>query len=358
MSEVELGKSSVESLSPDDSQGRVSQYLEREVDGVRTRETTEIEMRIAAEVKRLRAEGKYPPSLLARAKSYYARFLPPESTVSATNFDQLLETLDSIAYMDVDVPLASKRPLVGPAKRLLRSAMAWYLNYLAQQFNNFANHLVRVVGVLDTRVSHLEESQIRTLDDVAHLIIETVSLRVEEGVISAVDVLGEDLEGRVLVAECGKGVVLSGLVSMGTDAYGVDTRATFLDICERERLDVRNDTVLGHLKKVGTSALGGLVLFGIVDRAENTTKFAVLSEAARVVAPGGKLVIASASAELFAKAIPERDISPGHPWAPETWTRLLELSGWENCQTTSLGSVGYAITCRASNSVADIFDIL
>jgi len=354
----ETDKDLVRDVSPERSEARVAKYLEATESAFGGKDASELQLRIAAEVKSLRAQGKYPPSLLARVKGYYARFLPPESTVSASNFDQLLETLDSIAYMDVDVPLASKRPLVGPAKRVLRSAMAWYLNYLAQQFNNFANHLVRVVGVLDTRVSHLEKNQLRRLDEVGHLVSETVSLQVEEAMLAHSEALLADLKGRILVAECAKGVMLSQLVSLQKDAYGVDSRPYFLDACEAELLDVRQDFVVEHLRNVGTATLGGLVLLGIADRASNVTKFAALSEAARIVAPHGKLVIGSASVEVFARAVVESDLSPGHPWASQTWTHLLGLTGWTNCQVTELAGVGYVVTCQASGDVADIFDVL
>ena len=77
-----------------------------------------------------------------------------------------------------------------------------------------------------------------------------------------------DVDGRVLVAECGTGDLLAALGEAGIDAYGVEPRPAPADAAAARGLEVRADD-LRHASAGGrgTDELAAAVLVGVVDRA-------------------------------------------------------------------------------------------
>ena len=71
--------------------------------------------------------------------------------------------------------------------------------------------------------------------------------------------------GRVLHTACGDGWLVRRLGAAGIDAYGVDPRSALVDRAELGVLDLRGEGVADHLRAVAASALGGVVLSGVVE---------------------------------------------------------------------------------------------
>ena len=294
-----------------------------------------VQREIESEVAALRAEGKYPPSLVARIKRYYQTLLPPGSATALRDFDEAYRLLDRVAYIDIDVPTQSQKPGVSQIKRVARIFIAWYLNYVAQQFNNFSSNLIRLIGIIDARIARLEAKFDETDFSAVDLIGVTASLSAQRELAAALAAELGDSKGRILVAECGDGAILALLADQGRDVYGIDTRVEYLDQLEIRRLEVRNAKTLSHLAKVENSSLGTLVLSGIVDRASISDRVAALFHAKRVLYQGGTLAIVSSGLETF--MAPENhleaDLSPGRPFTPQTWAELARRLSFSHVRT-------------------------
>src|SRR5581483_8016160 len=168
---------------------------------------------IREEVRTRRAAGDFPPSLERDLDRIFDRFVPREALDS--DFREAIQAADRAAYVNVAVPTASQKPGVGEVKRVLRKAMAWYLEYLAQQMTAFGTASVRALRALGERQSVIEEQMAQWRpqeDDGRDRPAEDVDLT------AWVDLVLRHLRGasgRVLHAECGSGGVLKALNEAG-----------------------------------------------------------------------------------------------------------------------------------------------
>ncbi|GEM_PF-4148083 len=99
---------------------------------------------VEAEVGRLQAEGAFPPGVEAELARSFARLTPPDA-------------LDA-AYIDAEVPTASRLPGGAPLKRLLRSLLGWYLGAVVQQANRANAALAGAIQDLGARLEALERN--------------------------------------------------------------------------------------------------------------------------------------------------------------------------------------------------------
>ena len=343
-------KSASEEFGPEASSDRVDEYLEAQAESAgqetEARAYLEyLERRIDEEVARMRAEGKYPPSLSRRVRTYYRTLLPEGAASGRRDFDAIFKTVDRIAYMDIDVPTASAKPGVGFAKRALRTLMAWYLNYLAQQFNNFATNLVHLLGITDARIGAIEARMDTAAFKATYLLDSTVSVQVQAETSARVAEILSDVRGRVLVAESADGSLLERLTRNGLNAYGIESRPGLLQAAESRALELREAETLEHLTGVAPGSLSALVLSGIVDRDTVPNRVAVLAHARRVLEEGAPLVLACASPQAFDEPAHriEADLSPGRPFAPETWEFLLGKMGFDSVVSERFGAGQYLV---------------
>ena len=318
----------------------------------------QIQRQLEDEVSQLRALGKYPPSLLARVKKYYATLLPPGSSTTAHDFDAAFKLTDRVAYIDIDVATASKKPGVAFVKRSLRILMAWYLNYVVQQFNNFSSNLIRLLGIVDARISRLEERFQTTEFEPLGLMSTTSSIDAQRDMSVDVVKILTGTKGRVLVAECATGQIIGALCEAGIDAYGIDTRSRYLDQLELQNIEVRNAETIEHLAKIGQSSLQALVLSGITDRSSNSDRIAALFQAKRVLAQGATLLVVCVGQDAFAQLENhlERDLSPGRPYSPQTWLAIAEYLTFVNVEILPHATSGSFLVLATNTKIAPLLD--
>ena len=79
----------------------------------------------------------------------------------------------------------------------------------------------------------------------------------------------------------------AGWATAGVDAYGVDPRSALVDRAELGVLDLRGEDVADHLRAVAASALGGVVLSGVVEGLAGGERTQLLKDVASRLAPGG-----------------------------------------------------------------------
>ena len=298
---------------------------------------------IQEEVRRRRAAGDFPPSLERELDLVFDRFVPVGPLDG--DFGEAIKAADRAAYINVAVPTASQKPGVGEVKRVLRKAMAWYLEYLAQQVTAFSTSTVRALRTLAERTTHLEEqlAQWRPAeDDGRDRPAEAPDLSEWEQPLVA-HLSG--VNGRVLHAECGRGATVQALRGAGVDAYGVDPRGPLVDAAVAAGLEAWPDDPVSHLGAVADGGLAGLVLSGCVDRLPLGRQRLLVELAAAKLAPGGRVVILAVNPERWPAAVPalESDLAPGHPLHAATWAHLLDRARFESAATTD-GAVMSLVT--------------
>ncbi|MDA8080256.1 MAG: hypothetical protein M0Z96_01390 [Actinomycetota bacterium] len=299
---------------------------------------SKIAREIEDEVRRKRAQGAFPPAFERRLKTIFEQLVPPGAGNSRRDFEALLRSSDRAAYFDIDVPIASHKPGVAKIKKLLRTTQAWYLNYLAQQLNNFSTNLMRLLYVFDSRVKKLEdlgESTIRVRQSGTFLKPYYVtSPGLDQKLLNS---MGEPA-GRVLIADCGNGYLVNHLKEHGFDSYGVDANLESLENPIATTLDLRWQDLEEHLKEIADDALFGIVLQNTTDMISPVEKLDLILQAKRVLAPTGNLAIISIDPHFFETSpelLVQRDLSSGRPFAPETWRYILEQLAFSNVSTTS-----------------------
>jgi hypothetical protein len=287
-----------------------------------------VQEEIAEEVRRRRAAGDFPPGLEQELDAMFARYAPAGTS---DDFDDVLAAAEAQSFIHADVPTASQRRPLGYVKRALRKTMAWYMRFLAQQVTAFAGTVTRAVALLGHRVESLERVALVRRPALVAPAVDATAV--------AVPALA-GARGRVLHAESGDGALVRALVDAGVDAYGVEPVEAAAVAASEAGLDVRADTALSHLRKLGDAALAAVVLSGCTDTLAPGDRLAVISEAARVLVAGGVLVVVSAGPRAWARGVGAvvADLSPGRPWHPETWSHVLRQHGLAVARTCAVPS--------------------
>jgi hypothetical protein len=291
----------------------------------------QVRREIDDEVRARRAAGDFPPSFERKLDELFARFTP--TGTADDHFTEALKLADRSAYFDIDVPTGSRRTSRGLVKWSLWQAEAWFVRYVVTQLNHFAASSMRVVHLLDERLSELE----REMDS-----LTPPPLPEEELVPPGADV-GPFSElivsrlvsngppaGRVLHAECGEGGFLETLRDAQLDGYGIDPGTRGADAAVQAGLDVRRDDVIGHLGSVASERLGGLVLSGCVDRMSLSERRRLIKLAELKLVQDGTLAVVGTTPEAWEPSVGPvvADLAPGRPLHLETWAYLLGESGF------------------------------
>ncbi|HXX89710.1 MAG TPA: class I SAM-dependent methyltransferase [Acidimicrobiales bacterium] len=284
---------------------------------------------VEREVRRRVEAGAVAPDEDRALDRAFRRLAPsPGSTGRLRSVTSLVA---DAAVIDPQVPVASQRPGGSMVKRLVRKAVGWYVRFFVAQIARFQGAVARAVAVL---AEELEDLRARTQRAASPLPLPTAARR--EGpdrapwwgrvALSSLT----DAPGRVVHGDCGTGALLETLAGAGIDAYGTDPSAGpgGPDGPPREVLAV---SLLEHLADMGDGTLGGVVAEGGVEVLPVAECEQLVAMAAQRLAPGGVLLVASASpAAWAASASPVlADLAPGRPLHPETWAFLMGHSGFD-----------------------------
>jgi hypothetical protein len=283
---------------------------------------------LEADVARRRAAGEYPPGLERELDALLARHAP-DRVVDAP-IDELLARAEVAALLDVDVPTASGVPGGAPAKRALRRLMAWFLTYLAQQVTASSRATLAVLEALARKVEALEAASPELAAGSLPAIVPVVPVAGwAHDVVAAVVATTVDGASRVCVTHTSEGVLLDGLVAAGVDAYGVDPDLVTADALAGRGFDARQGSASDHLARVAPGSLRACVLVGGVEHQSLGARIVTADRALTALAPGGVLVVLSTTPAAWDVAAPPvaRDLAPGRPLHPETWTAVLAARG-------------------------------
>ena len=284
---------------------------------------------IEEEVRLRRASGDLPPRLERELDELFLAHSPVGER--GGDLEDALRKVDAATFIDPVVPIESERPAGAVVKRGMRSLLLWYMGWVTHQMNQSTSAIGRALHLVDGRLKDLD-SLLQEQKPTGPIVVEFPGQHGPDvwWADPAAGVLAK-APGRVLHAACGDGWLVRRILESGGDAYGVDPRPHLIDGADLGALDLRGEDVATHLRAVAPAGLGGLVLSGLVEGMDSGARTKLLSLAGSGLAPGGTLVIHSATRESWdaLDAPYEADLCPGRPMRPQAWCRLLEQMGYE-----------------------------
>jgi hypothetical protein len=165
-----------------------------------------------------------------------------------------------------------------------------------------------------------------------------------------------DAGATIVVGEAGDGGLVRAVAAAGWQVHGIEPRgpsvwqATASIEDDRTIAGSRCDIVLAEvadqLGAMPNGCAAGVLLAGCVDRLDLAGKLRLVDQTVRVLAPGGTVVVMTIDQAAWdgALALPARDLLPGRPLHPETWSHLLRRAGlteptWHRPTTGSVHAV-------------------
>ena len=318
---------------PDDPQAYVAQVMAE----------------IAEEVRLRRTSGDLPPKLERELDELFLAHSPVAGR--GGDLGDTLRMVDAVTFIDPVVPVESERAAGSFVKKGMRSLMLWYVGWVTHQMSQSASAVSRALHLVDDRLTELQ----RQVDAQRVPPAGVVELDGQHGSEAwwadpAVAATAK-APGRVLHAACGDGWLVRRIEAAGGDAYGIDPRAPLVEAAALGALDLRTEGVAEHLRAVAPAGLGAVVLSGITDGMAGGERTQLLATVDDRLAPGGTLVVHSASREAWEApdAPPETDLSPGRPLRPEAWCRLLALHGYSAQAQRGPGNGDYLVVAVRSS---------
>ncbi len=299
---------------------------------------------IAEEVRLRRATGDLPPRLERELDELFLAHSP--IGVRGGDLAEALRQVDAATFIDPVVPVESERAAGAFVKKGMRTLFMWYVGWVTHQMSQSASAVSRALHIVDDRLKELERA-VEGQKVPGGGVVEFPALSGPDSwwVEPALAALAK-VPGRVLHAACGDGWLVRRLDGAGVDAYGVDPRSTLVDRAELGLQDLRGEGVADHLRAVAASALGGVVLSGVVESLGGGERTQLLAEVASRLAPGGTLVIHSVTRAAWesADAPFEADLAAGHPLRAESWCELLSRGGYTASAVPGPGGRDFLVT--------------
>jgi hypothetical protein len=299
---------------------------------------------IDQEVRRRRSSGDLPARVERQLDELFLEHSPVAGRGGA--LEDALALVDSSAFIDPVVPVASNRSGGAVVKKGLRSLNLWYVGFVTHQVSQFAAATSRALHLVEDRLGELaRELDAQKVPPAPVVDVPGDGDPTAWWVAGALDALGS-VPGRVLHAAASDGWLVRHLVAGGVDAYGVDPRVGRIDAGEREGLDLREEGAVDHLLAVEPAGLAGIVLSGVVDGMAHGERRQLLELLGDRLTPEGVLVIHAWSPSAWGSdaAPAEADLSPGRPLRPSTWSHFLEPMGYRVGVEEGPSGADYVVT--------------
>jgi len=284
---------------------------------------------IDEEVRRRRASGDLPAQLESELDALFLQHAPLGST--RQELHEVLRLVDAAAFIDPVVPVESSRPGGAVVKKSIRSMNFWYLRFITHQVSQFTTAVSRSLHILDHQLAGLT-AKVEAVEVPPSVVVDVARAhRADAWWVPTVEAELDGCRRRVLHAACGDGWLVAVLTARGVDGYGVDPRGGRVAAQELGDMDLREESVLDHLRAVEAGALGGVVLSGLMEGSGHGERRHLLESAVAALAPGGVLVVHSLTPSGWdaADAPVEADLVQTRPYRPATWTQLLGDLGFE-----------------------------
>jgi SAM-dependent methyltransferase len=136
---------------------------------------------------------------------------------------------------------------------------------------------------------------------------------------------------QVLDVGCGRGEMLSALMTAGVTARGIDLNAAMVGIACDRGLDATRADALGYLVGLPDASLGGLLATQVIEHFEPSYLMQFLGIAAQKLQPGSPIVLETINPACWLAFFSSylRDFTHVRPVHPETLQYLLRANGFE-----------------------------
>lgn len=137
----------------------------------------------------------------------------------------------------------------------------------------------------------------------------------------------DDTQGLLLDAGCGPGHWTAFLARGGREVCGVDLSAEFIETARRRHPDISFDVGSFRELPLASGSVGGILAWYSLIHTPPDGLPEILDEFARVLAPGGSLLLGffdGEPRELF-----EHAIAPAYFWSAESLGALLQDAGFD-----------------------------
>ena len=137
---------------------------------------------------------------------------------------------------------------------------------------------------------------------------------------------------------CGRGEWLELLQDRGFKAKGVDFDEGMLLACQQRQLDVVKDDALAYLQGVATASVSVVSAFHVIEHISFDVLYQLVSEALRVLKPGGLLILETPNSENLLVASSSFYLDPSHqrPLPSDLVAFLAEYNGFARVKTLFL----------------------
>ncbi|TEA69606.1 class I SAM-dependent methyltransferase [Allopusillimonas ginsengisoli] len=142
----------------------------------------------------------------------------------------------------------------------------------------------------------------------------------------------------VLDVGCGRGEWLELLEEHGLQAWGVDASPSMVQACRGRHLQVTCGDAQDVIATIADQALGAVTLFHIVEHLPFPALFTLIREVARVLEPGGSILIETPNPEnvLVGSHTFYHDFTHRNPVTPSALQFLLAYHGFERLDVRRL----------------------
>ncbi|MHB1519404.1 MAG: methyltransferase domain-containing protein [Acidimicrobiales bacterium] len=304
----------------------------------RTRHLEQVIREIGEEVERRRASGDLPASLESELDAMFLEF-SPVGLQAKSRMRQMLALVDRSAYIDLAVPVASRKVVGRTLKRLIKAGIGWYMGFVVHQIIRFGWSVSRLFHVLVDRVEDLERSVERAQDPgMPRSVVPRLDVARQWWVPEALRAM-TGIRGRVLHGECGNGTFVVMMTERGIDAYGVDPDAQVGRDALDPGVDLRSEPLIDHLELVEPGALAGIVLTGSVQWLPPGDRRRLVDLLSTRMSERSVLVLQSMTPEAWSTGSSPIavDLAPGRPLHPETWIHLLQACGFSTAEVVTGG---------------------
>jgi SAM-dependent methyltransferase len=136
--------------------------------------------------------------------------------------------------------------------------------------------------------------------------------------------------GNRLTADvgCGPGHITALLCDLGLDAFGLDLSPAMIDHARRSHPALRFDEARMESLPIEDSTLGGVLAHYSMIHTPPGELPALLAEQARVLAPGGLLLVAFVATDTPEPVRYDHKVAPAYSWPVEAFTELLAAAGF------------------------------
>ena len=289
-------------------------------------DTERISATIEAEAEKQRREDDTIAQFERNVEEAWADIAP--SGEVDENHDDLLDQTASLAALDPQVPIGSRRGLRG-VKWLVRKLTYWYIRFLTDQFNVFSGMLIRHLRSLETRLGHLEAATTQPVDHSESTASDCLDDPPEPSPAVASRVADFAGVGPCLVLSGGEGTILKAIGDRGIRARGVEQDPDRVLAGLRSGVDIRTGDATSYLADASDEGFSTVVLTGFVEKLPLIDLLGVIDQAGRRLMKTGRIIVAVADPANRSRV--ELELGSGLGISPITWRHLLERAGFDAC---------------------------